>query len=84
MDYKLNRSAEYNNHVPVKSRASILRTFSDEIELLAKMHILYRLEKTQTFELKKKQISQMMQEQKINVRTDLDPITRNLYLRYFT
>ena len=66
MDYKLNRSAEYNNHVPVTSRASVLRTISDEVELLAKMHILYRLENTQTFERKKKQITQMIQVQKIN------------------
>ena len=61
----------------------MLRAFSDEVELLAKMHIIYGLEKTQIFEMKKKQIVRMLQEQKINVRTDLDPLTRNLYHRYF-
>ena len=65
------------------NRDAVLRDFTEEIEVLAKLHILYRMEKTEAFEKKKMQIIDMIQIHRINVRTELDPLTKNLYQRYF-
>ena len=60
-----------------------LDQLAGEIERLAKMHILYCLDRTPQFEEQKDKISKLILAQKINVRSELDPISRNLYGRYF-
>jgi hypothetical protein len=57
---------------------------ADEIEQLAKMHILYGLDRTPQFAMQKERISQLILSQRIHVRTELDPVSRNLYGRYFS
>ena len=60
-----------------------LDQLAGEIERLAKMHILYGLDRTPQFEEQKDKISKMILSQRISVRSELDPISRNLYGRYF-
>ena len=60
-----------------------LDQLAGEIERLAKMHILYGLDRTPQFTEQKDKISKLILAQKINVRSELDPISRNLYGRYF-
>ena len=63
-------------------RAYRIQQLSEEIERLAKMHILYRIEQTQTFQRQKERVKALASSNQINVRTDLDPVSRNLYRRY--
>ena len=65
-------------------RNIVLNQLAGEIERLAKMHILYGLDRTAQFEAQKERIEQFILSQRINVRTELDPISRNLYGRYFS
>ena len=60
------------------ARTAAIQNASEEIERLAKMHILYGLERTEMFQ----RVIGLVSDHKINVRTELDPITRNLYRRY--
>ncbi len=60
-----------------------LDQLAGEIERLAKMHILYGLDRTQQFAEQKDKISKLILSHRINVRAELDPISRNLYSRYF-
>ena len=60
-----------------------IQTLVGEIEGLARMHIVYGQINTDAFQKKQRQIRKMMLEHHINWRNDLDPITRNLYRRYF-
>ena len=64
-------------------RSVYLVQLAGEIERLAKMHILYGLDRTPQFTEQKDKISKLILAQKINVRSELDPISRNLYGRYF-
>ena len=64
------------------ARTAAIQNASEEIERLAKMHILYGLERTEMFQNQKARVIGLVSDHKINVRTELDPITRNLYRRY--
>ena len=64
-------------------RSMVLDQLSGEIERLARMHILYGLDRTPQFSEQKDRISKLILSQRINVRSELDPISRNLYGRYF-
>ena len=64
-------------------RSVYLVQLAGEIERLAKMPILYGLDRTPQFTEQKDKISKLILAQKINVRSELDPISRNLYGRYF-
>ena len=64
-------------------RSVYLVQLAGEIERLAKMHILYGIDRTPQFTEQKDKISKLILAQKINVRSELDPISRNLYGRYF-
>ena len=66
-----------------ESRGLVSKQLSEAIEHLAKLHILYHMEHTPLFEKQKGHISELIKANHINVRTDLDPVTRNLYNRYF-
>ncbi len=59
-----------------------IRQVSEEIERLAKMHILYRIEQTPIFQSQKERVKALISSNQINVRTDLDPVSRNLFRRY--
>ena len=63
-------------------RTAAIQNASEEIERLAKMHILCGLERTAVFQNQKERIIGLVLDHKINVRTELDPITRNQYQRY--
>ena len=63
-------------------RTAAIQNVSEEIDRLAKMHILYGLERTALFQNQKERVIGLVSDYKINVRTELDPITRNLYRRY--
>lgn len=60
-----------------------ISSVSKEIEYLAKMHILYGLDHTPCFDAQKSRIMSMVDNYKINIRADLDPISYNLFRRYF-
>lgn len=64
-------------------RENRIQELSTEIERLARMHILYGLEQTSSFRSQKERVKALAASNKINVRTDLDPVSRNLYRRYF-
>ncbi len=64
-------------------RTIYLNQLAGEIERLAKMHILYGLDRTPQFEAQKDKIEQLILSHRINVRTELDPVSKNLYCRYF-
>ena len=63
-------------------RTAAIHNVSEEIECLAKLHILYRLERTSVFQKQKEHVSALVSDYKINVKAELDPITQNLYRRY--
>ncbi len=65
-------------------RSNYLDLLAGEIELLAKMHILYGLDRSPQFEAQKEKISRLILSHRINVRSELDPVSRNLYCRYFS
>lgn len=67
-----------------ESSKLVLKQLSEAIEHLAKLHILYHMEHTPLFEKQKVHISELIKANHINARSDLDPITKNLYNRYFS
>lgn len=64
-------------------REFIIENLSGQIENLARLHIQHRLEKTEHFQAQKDTISDYVSEHDIDVRNELDPVSRNLYRRYF-
>ena len=64
-------------------RDNIIQDLHRQIETLARLHIQHGLEKTEHFKRKKKTISEFVSEHDIDVRSELDPVSRNLYRRYF-
>ena len=63
-------------------RENALKALPGEIEMLAKMHILYGMQFTAPFEAQKKKVEKLVADCRINPNHDLDPISRNLYRRY--
>ena len=64
-------------------REESIRQIAKEIELLSKMHLLYELQDKPCFAAQKEKIANLIADGRINVRRELDPITRNLFCRYF-
>lgn len=63
-------------------RTAAIHNVSEEIERLAKLHILHRLERTALFQKQKEHVNALVSDYKINVKAELDPVTQNLYRRY--
>ena len=57
---------------------------TSEIQQLAKMHIIYRMETTPRFTEQKNYIMSIILSAGINTRKELDPVTFTLFHRYFT
>ena len=56
---------------------------ADEVLLLSRLHITYGLMNEPSFAEQKQKIADMIASDGINVKQDLDPLTLNLYRRYF-
>ncbi len=65
------------------SRERIIGDLSEKIETLARMHIQYGLLGTEGFSNQCNSISTLVDEHKIDVRTELDPLSLYFYRRYF-
>ena len=64
-------------------RDILLRNIQQEIAHLTALHIIYGLANTPGFQRQKDHISDLILNNKINIRTELDPVSRNLYRRYY-
>ena len=64
-------------------RQEIIQQAGREIELLSRLHIIYGLKDEPCFAAQKKKIVDLITDGNINVKRDLDPLSVNLYRRYF-
>lgn len=64
-------------------RERILTELHGQIENLTRLHIQHRLEQTEHFQHHKASIERFVTLHKIDVRSELDPVTQMLYRRYF-
>lgn len=64
-------------------RTETIRELSEKITDLAAMHVIYGLHDTQGFREQKTGIAEFIRGHQVNVKAELDPLTRNLYQRYF-
>ncbi len=64
-------------------RENIIQDLSGQIQTLAKLHIQHRLDHTEHFQTQKENIAAYIHQHEIDVRSELDPMSRNLYRRYF-
>ena len=64
-------------------RQAVLQEVSREIERLAEFHILYRMENYPLFDEQKEKIRKLIHQHNIRIQEELEPISRNLYRRYF-
>lgn len=64
-------------------RERLLADLHGQIETLAMLHIRHRLENTESFLKQKAKITHFVQIHSIDVRSELDPVSRLLYRRYF-
>jgi hypothetical protein len=64
-------------------REETIRAASDKIMKLAEMHIIYGLDKTEGFRGQKDELAAFIREHHVDIKKDMDPLTRNLYQRYF-
>ena len=64
-------------------RNSIIQDLHRQIETLTRLHIQHGLEKTEHFQNQKDSITEYISKNGIDVRSELDPVSRNLYRRYF-
>ena len=64
-------------------REIIIRDLHGQIETLTRLHIQHGLHLTEHFRNRKDSISEFITKHDIDVRTELDPVSRNLYRRYF-
>jgi hypothetical protein len=64
-------------------RREIIQVLSRELESLTRLHIQYGLHNTEGFQRQKTSIARMIDENKIDTRRELDPLTLNQYRRYF-
>ena len=64
-------------------REYIIADLNGQIETLTRLHIQHRLEKTPQFQRRKASIENLIAANKIDVRNELDPVTKLLYRRYF-
>ncbi len=64
-------------------RDRIIQGLNRELESLARLHIQHRLDHTEGFRQQKASIERYVAENRIDLRRELDPLTFNLYRRYF-
>ena len=64
-------------------RQAVIRNLSREIETLARLHIQHGLHHTKGFANQKISIEKLIQDNEVNLKKELDPLTLHLYHRYF-
>ena len=64
-------------------RANAIQRLHSEIETLTRLHIQYGLHQTKGFLTQMQKIEELIVEHDINLKQELDPISLNLYRRYF-
>ena len=64
-------------------RQTVLRDLSSQIETLTRLHIQHGLQRTPGFDAQKNSITRLIRDNEIDLNRELDPLTRNLYRRYF-
>ena len=64
-------------------REMAIRALHAELETLTRLHIQYGLHDTEGFSVQKQAIEKLIQDHKINLKVELDPLALNLYRRYF-
>lgn len=64
-------------------RNAVIRDLRTEIETLTRLHIQHGLHGTEGFAYQKSNIEKLIQDNEIDLKRELDPLTRNLYRRYF-
>ena len=65
------------------SRESIIQDLNGQIETLTRLHIQYRLDQTEHFKSRRDSIAEFVLKHDIDIQNELDPVSRNLYRRYF-
>ena len=60
-----------------------IQSLHSEIETLTRLHIQHGLHQTVGFRKQKQRIEKLIEEHEINLKQELDPVTLNLYRRYF-
>ena len=64
-------------------RKRVIEDLGGRIETLTRLHIRHGLHTTGHFQAHKQDIADYIREHEIDIRTELDPISLNLYRRYF-
>ena len=64
-------------------RQTVIQDLSDKIETLTRLHIQHGLNRTPGFDAQKTSITRLIRDHGIDLNRELDPLTRNLYRRYF-
>jgi hypothetical protein len=64
-------------------RQAVIRDLSKRIETLTRLHIQYGLHHTKGFAAQKQSIEKLIQDNGVNLKKELDPLTLSLYRRYF-
>lgn len=64
-------------------RTATLHELGDRIMNLTTMHIIYGLDRTPGLAQQKQGIAEFIQKNRVNIKKEMDPLTRNLYHRYF-
>ena len=64
-------------------RREIIKVLSRELESLTRLHVQYGLYGTKGFQTQKSSIARYIDENGIDIRSELDPLSLNQYRRYF-
>ena len=64
-------------------RKRVIEDLGDRIETLTRLHVRHGLHTTVHFQAQKQDIADFIKENEIDIRSELDPISLNLYRRYF-
>ena len=64
-------------------RNAILCDLRTQLETLTRLHIQHGLHQTKGFAAQKQKIEKLIQDNEIKLKEELDPVSRNLYRRYF-
>ncbi|MCR5576873.1 MAG: hypothetical protein K6F56_07685 [Oscillospiraceae bacterium] len=64
-------------------RRELLQTLTHELESLTRLHVQYGLYGTEGFQTQKSSIKRLIDENGIDIRRELDPLSLNQYRRYF-
>ncbi len=64
-------------------RGEVVADLKNRLEILARLHVQHGLYGTEGYLRHKDEISHLIKRHRILVRKELDPISHNLYRRYF-